>query len=56
MKEGTDVKRPGRDFLVRWCIVLAVIALCLGFVLPYLVPSPPYPQRLSAVANLPVIG
>jgi hypothetical protein len=33
---------------------LAVIALCLGFLLPYVVTSPPYPQRLSAAVNAAV--
>ena len=33
-----------KDFLVRWCIALAIVAVAIGMVLPYLVDSPVYPH------------
>jgi hypothetical protein len=32
-----------RRFLIKWCIFMAIFGVALGFVLPFLKDSPPYP-------------
>jgi hypothetical protein len=38
-----SVDRAARDFLVRWCIIMAVVAVAVGALIPLAVTSPPFP-------------
>ena len=40
---SADQARAAHAFLVKWCIVLALVALAIGALLPHFVSSPTYP-------------
>ena len=42
--QGAEQNRAAHTFLVKWCIVMGIVALVVGFlVLPHFVSSPVYP-------------
>ncbi|MBI4859853.1 MAG: hypothetical protein HY815_06265 [Candidatus Riflebacteria bacterium] len=39
-----EEERVARNYLIRWCIIIGVVAVVVGALLPFLVSSPPYPS------------